>query len=352
MPIRCRGPEGPLDSPVFPEGQTPNGFWLDSAEQVFKAAREIIDLIEICQKKDKLPQSTIVLFAIWTAAFVVLYAIHFPQMDVQRHILSHKWNEPATGEVDGDIFRHGPLGLTSTTLTKMSVCLNMASTYMTVLRKMDTYFVKIKGDYEVHVDQNRSLSEKTSLSVRLGGKGAGLEEYKKMPLKEFGHLGPLDLSSMEDRSRASTLERGSPVDNRLPPINHVQTPRSGPSAFTAINHTSSSAPYQDTNGSTTGPPVEGHSESWTRSNTLRPIQSYASSAVAMLGPDSAGPPSTHRDDISEYELESEERKRFNVTNDLGILTQNNDPWVDGQMPFFDLSTDAYGIPHHLGDAYA
>jgi hypothetical protein len=351
VPIRCKGPEGPLDNPVFPKDQTPDGFWLDSAEQVFKAAREIIDLIEICQKKDKLPQSTIVLFAIWTAAFVVLYAIHFEQMDVQKHVLSHKWNEPSEAERDVDIFRYGPLGLTFTTLTKMSVCLSMASTYVTVLQKMDMYFVKIRRDYEVHVDQNRSLSEKTSLSVRHGGKGGGLEEYKRMEvLKDFGHLGPPDLSAMEDRSRASTLDRTSPVDSRLPSINRVQTPRSAPSTFTAINHTS--GPYSDANGTTTGLQQDGQYEPWNRqANTLRPIQSYASSAVAMLGPESAGPPSS-RDDASEYELQSEERKRFNVTNDLGILTQNNDPWIDGQLPFFDLSADAYGITAHFGDAYA
>lgn len=350
VPIRCKGPEGPLDNPVFPKEQTPDGFWLDSAEQVFKAAREIIDLIEICQKKDKLPQSTIVMFAIWTAAFVVLYAIHFENMDVQKHVLSHKWNEPHDGERDVDIFRYGPLGLTYTTLTKMSVCLSMASTYITVLQKMDTYFLRIKRDYETHVDHNRALSEKTSLGVRHGGKGGGLEEYKRMALlKDFGHLEPSDMSSMEDRSRASTLDRASPVDSRLPSFNRVPTPRSAPSTFTAINH--ASGPYGDTNGSRNGPGTQ--QDTWRgESNTLRPIQSYASSAVAMLGPDNAtGPPST-RDDSSEYELQSEERKRFNVTNDLGILTQNNGPWIDGQLPFFDLSADAYGIAAHFGDAYS
>ncbi|KAH8203084.1 hypothetical protein TruAng_002717 [Truncatella angustata] len=351
VPIRCRGPEGPLDNPVFPKEETPDGFWLESAEQVFKAAREIIDLIEICQKKDKLPQSTIVLFAIWTAAFVVLYAIHFPQMDTRSHILSHRWNEPLEGEKDIDIFRHGPLGLTYTTLNKMSVCLSMATTYITVLQKMDTYFVKIRRDYEIHVDQNRTLSEKTSLSVRLGGKGGGLEEYKdKRLLREFGHIQPIDLTGMDgDRSRASTVDRGSPVDSRLPPINRVGTPRSTPSTFTAINHASS---YHDANGSSAVPPHDTQYDSWNRqSNTLRPIQSYASSAVAMLGPETTGPPSTHRDDSSEYELQSEERKRFNVTNDLGILTQNNDPWIDGQLPFFDLSTEAYGLAPHFNDTY-
>lgn len=337
---------------MFPKDQTPDGFWLDSAEQVFKAAREIIDLIEICQKKDRLPQSTIVLFAIWTAAFVVLYAIHFEHMDVHRHVLSYKWNEPSPGEKDVDVFRHGPLGLTYTTLSKMSICLNMATTYITVLQKMDTYFVKIRRDYEIHVDQNRSLSEKTSLSVRLGGKGAGLEEYKNMPmLKDYGHLHPIDLTPMEDRSRASTVDRGSPVDGRLPPINRVQTPRSTPSTFTAINH--ASAPYHDANGSSTAQSHDAGYNSWQHSNTLRPIQSYASSAVAMLAPDSAGPPSTHHDDGgSEYELQGEERKRFNVTNDLGILTQNNDPWIDGQLPFFDLSTESYGLTSQYGDAYS
>lgn len=307
-------------------------------------------MIEICQKKDKLPQSTIVMFAIWTAGFVVLYAIHFENMDVQEHVLSHKWNEPPEGEKDMDIFRHGPLGLTYTTLTKMAVCLSMASTYITVLQKMDTYFLKIKRDYDAHVEHNRALSEKTTLGVRHGGKGGGLEEYKRISLlKDFGHLGPSDLSGMEDRSRANTLDRASPIDSRLPSFNRMPPPpRSGPSTFTAINH--GSGPYGETNGGPNG--SEAQHGTWNRdSNTLRPIQSYASSAVAMLGPDNTGPPST-RDDSSEFELQSEERKRFNVTNDLGILTQNNDPWVDGNLPFFDLSADAYGIEAHFGDAYS
>jgi hypothetical protein len=353
VPIRCEEPEGPLDSPTFAKEETPSGFWHESAEQVFKAAREIIDLIEICQKKDKLPQSTIVLFAIWTAAFVALYAIHFPQMDVKQHILNHRWNEPPEGTKDDDIFHRGPLGLTYATLSKMSVCLNMASTYITVLQKMDNYFEKIRRDYYRHVHENKSLSEKTSLSVRLGGRGGGLEEYKSLSiLKEFGPVQPYDPSNIDvtDQSRASTVDRGSPIigEGHLPPMmDRGRTPRSTPSmSFTAINQTpSSNSQLHDTNG--TGGSHEMHSAGWDRHHASRQMQSpaqvYASSAVAMLDPPStAGQGSVS--DSDGYDLSEEERKRFSYTNDLGILTQNNDPWMDGQqISFFDLTYDNYPI---------
>ncbi len=79
IPIRCEKPSGPLDPPI-PEGDS-GGFWEASAEKVFKSARDIVRLIEICQARDKLPMSTLVLFSIWTAAFVGIYAWHFPDMD-------------------------------------------------------------------------------------------------------------------------------------------------------------------------------------------------------------------------------------------------------------------------------
>ncbi|KAI1852536.1 hypothetical protein JX265_012995 [Neoarthrinium moseri] len=346
VPIRCSEPEGPIDDPIPPKDQNPPGFWLDSAEQVFKGAREIIDLIEICQKKDKLPQSTIVLFAIWTAAFVSLYAIHFEQMDTQQHILSYKWNEPAENE-QVDIFRHGPLGLANTTLNKMSICLSMATTYVTVLQKMDVYFVRIKQDYHNHVKENKGLSEKTSLSLRLGGRGGGLEEYKNLPmLKEFGYLQPHDHSSMDhpDQSRASTMDRMSPItsDNHLPPIDRGGPPRSMPSgSFTAINH---AGPY-GLNGSAGHRPEDAHTDNWNRpSNLIRqaqsPSQAIASSTLAMLNSSTAVAQSSPSDD--EYSLFDQERKRFANTNDLTILTQNNDPWMDAQQfPFFDLPNDLY-----------
>ncbi|KAI0132336.1 fungal-specific transcription factor domain-containing protein [Xylariales sp. AK1849] len=369
VPIRCKEPEGPLDRPTFPKEEAYRAYWLDSAEQVFKAAREIVDLIEICQKKDKLPQSTIVLFAIWTAAFVGLYAIHFPQMDVKKHILTHNWNEPRE-ETDMDIFKSGPTGLAFTTLSKMSVCLSMASTYVTVLQKMDSYFIRIKRDYERHAEKNKALSEKINLSLRNGGKGGGLEEYQPLtiPLKEFGSFHPSDKAYWDnmERSRASTLERSSPVGaDALGPsaADRGQTPRSTPSvSFTAINHAPTSAGHQDPNGLAgprlepmTGISQEAHADGWHRQPiTLPQIQSpaqaqaFATSAVAMLDPAATAAQAVGYSTSPDY-LQDEERRRFSNTNDLGILTQNDDPWIDGQpFPFFDLPHDNFAVPQQYG----
>jgi hypothetical protein len=363
-------PEGPLDRPTFPKDEARREFWLESAEQVFKAAREIVDLIEICQKKDKLPQSTIVLFAIWTAAFVALYAIHFPWMDVKRHILGHRWNEPPPDDTEVDIFKHGPTGLTFTTLTKMSVCLTMAATYVEVLQQMDNYFERIRRDFEAHADKNQSLSEKTNLTLRQGGRGGGLEEYQHLHiLKDMGVLYPGDHKPTHienaGRSRASTLERASSVgaeSHVAAAIDRTRTPRSTHSAsFTAINHAPTSVSQQDPNGpigsrpdSMAGMSQEAHLDHWNRySNTMRqhqsPAQAYAISAGAMLDPATTA---AQNMPYSQPQFELDESRRFANTNDLGILTQNFEPWVDGQpFPFFDLAPDTtFQLPQH--ESYA
>ena len=146
VPIRCREPEGPLDHPTFTKEETPAGFWRTSAEQLFKAARGIVDLIEICQKKDRLPQSTIVLFAIWTASFVGLYGAHFPQMDTERHMLSFD-HEDNGDDILKEVFTRGPTALTLQTLLKMATWQKMASAYVDILHVMNKYFCVIKQDY-------------------------------------------------------------------------------------------------------------------------------------------------------------------------------------------------------------
>ncbi|OTB03338.1 hypothetical protein M426DRAFT_60650, partial [Hypoxylon sp. CI-4A] len=192
VPVRCKEPEGPLDNPTFPKdkyGSPPEGFWLHSAEQVFKAARDIIDLIEICQRKDRLPQSTIVLFATWTASFVGLYAEHFPRMDTQRHMLDYEFEDSRQPESVPEVLRRGAVAFAYATLHKMSMWLKMASTYVAILQQMDKYFDTIKQDYYRFASKNAEAGERP-LRVREGGIGGGLEEYlsKTNKLKDFGFI--------------------------------------------------------------------------------------------------------------------------------------------------------------------
>lgn len=134
LPIRCDKPVGPLDEPTFPEGKynIPENFWAESAEKVFKAGRDIVDLIEIC--RDKLPMSALVLFAIWIAAFVGQYAWHFPHMDQYKHMLVDEEEENGReSEGEMDIVKVGPTGTCYQTLIRISAWSNMASTYVRYL---------------------------------------------------------------------------------------------------------------------------------------------------------------------------------------------------------------------------
>jgi hypothetical protein len=89
-PLICKGPEGPLDEPTFPKDKydVPPNFWTISAEREFRAARDIIDMVRICQESSALPESPLIVFAVYQAAFVVLYAACFPHMDVRSHVSS------------------------------------------------------------------------------------------------------------------------------------------------------------------------------------------------------------------------------------------------------------------------
>ncbi|KAK4143337.1 fungal-specific transcription factor domain-containing protein [Dichotomopilus funicola] len=225
IPIVCEGPDGPLDEPTFESGQEPPGFWEDSAEEIFRAAKDIVDLAEIC--RDKLPMSSLVLFAVWTAAFVGIYAVHFPQIDTKGHMLPK--DEP-NGPLD--VTKHGPTGLTYKLLTHMSLWLKLAETYVGYFSEMDRYYDTVKQDYERHVGGGRG--------------GGGLEEWKERAFKVVNNGEILVLDEGKSSSRDSTAEPGSSVgpDSGINPLDHhAKTPRSTSMSFTPINTQASSSSH-------------------------------------------------------------------------------------------------------------
>ncbi|KAI0478038.1 fungal-specific transcription factor domain-containing protein [Xylaria cf. heliscus] len=369
VPVRCREPEGPLDQPTFTKEETPAGFWRTSAEQLFKAARGIVDLIEICQRKGKLPQSTIVLFAIWTAAFVGLYGAHFPQMDTEKHMLSFG-NEDTQEDDLKDVFKRGPTALTFQTLLKMSTWQKMASTYVDILHGMNDYFSTIKQDYYRYSDKNGRPNQST-LRVREGGTGGGLEEYQPLTrqLKDFGSLLPddHDVADISQRLRIRALNRASNV------IGSHGTSRSAPPvSFTAINH-GPTLPTSETprplNRATTdiGPPQlqpEPYAESLRYHNTSQQ-QKQSSPAQAYPTPNSVLDPGvTHApaceskiEDSENFwdKLQRDELRRFGATGDLSLFSTGQSEALTGDMPFGDLSyiptmsDSSYQLLQHTGD---
>ncbi|KAI5868591.1 fungal-specific transcription factor domain-containing protein [Durotheca rogersii] len=364
VPIRCKQPEGPLDSPTFPKDEPPEGFWIASAEQVFKAAREIVDLIDICQRKDKLPQSTIVLFAIWTAGFVGLYAEHFPQMDTESHMLGYDYEDSRQDESTAEVFRRGSVALALATLNKMSTWLKMASTYVGILKHMDKYFETIKQDYHRYSSNGRA--EQTTLRVREGGTGGGLEEYRPMSktLKDFGFLQPEEHDHVEgpERSSSGTAERAPPGGaeaSSAPATN--KTPKVAPtSSFTAINHTpimpapDAGNPFSRDTGYPT-PLPEIYADSWryhsqthqqhsprsqtfSTGTTLDPA-TIASEANERVAANEDRPDSVNllkKEDFLDS-LKREEPRRIGTIGDLGYFSSGDSQLPVAEMPFGDSS---------------
>ncbi|KAK1710590.1 LOW QUALITY PROTEIN: fungal-specific transcription factor [Colletotrichum acutatum] len=214
--IKCSEP------PVFDPEAVPDHFWERSAEQVFEAGREIIDLISTC--RDKLPHSSLVIFAIWQAAFVGTYARHYPHMDTQNHMEIEERNSGAMSE-------NTQTG--NTALTKVAPYFSMASNY--------DHLTKV---YSHYTNRDSKKSGDGSLTIRLGGGGGGLEEWRAKDDKITSNCIIMDDNRPtaydgSDGSRASTLEKS-------PSLGHEYSHLGGSgsdsrrdsrqaSSFTAIN---------------------------------------------------------------------------------------------------------------------
>lgn len=251
IPIRCTGPTGPIDEPTFPPSdfKVPNGFWEESAEQVFQAAKDIVELIELCG--DKLPVSSLVMFSVWTASFVGIYAHHFPQMDQKGHMLGRGFEEARETGAPIDIKVSGPTGVAYQTLNRMSSWLNLAATYTKYFRDMDRLYCEVKEQFARFEKKNQFLAGHTGagqLSLRLGGGGGGLEEWKVHGLKVVNNGSILPDAERPDTSDEQS-DRGSSVGfdtQNLP--NPVRTPKSIVSgSFTAINSGSNKSATQTDN---------------------------------------------------------------------------------------------------------
>lgn len=196
IPLHCDHPVGPLDEPTFPKDQfdVPDGFWEESAEHIFRAARDIIDIVRTNSQQTISIDSPLVGFAIWTAAFVGVYSINFPYMDTAGHMSSM---EPIIGFGDCEGPIKGSTSLAVKTLTQMSSKLRMAHGWSATIDRMQKYYSGIIEDYAANStagskqeNQSALSAGEPELSLRKGGRGGGLREYKlvEKELKEFGSI--------------------------------------------------------------------------------------------------------------------------------------------------------------------
>ncbi|KAH8678964.1 fungal-specific transcription factor domain-containing protein [Tricladium varicosporioides] len=233
IPLRCSKPCGPLDEPTFPPEKynVPERFWEDSAERIFAAAKDIIDIVRTCQDDDALPESPQIGFAVYQAAFICVYSAHFNHMDQAKFVYN---SDVGTGP---DIRHKGYLGLTGRVLADMATRLKMAKVYQTTIKKMFYYFMRVGEEY-------RSHSANKSQPLMWTG-GGGLDQYKEFEkdLKEFGILIDTDKAHSDGssdiadttRSRASTNDiNGEPMQG-VESGSASRTNGTGGAFFTAVN---------------------------------------------------------------------------------------------------------------------
>ncbi|EAU33268.1 conserved hypothetical protein [Aspergillus terreus NIH2624] len=185
LPMRCAEPVGPLDEPLFPAEKTgvSEAFWRESARELFSAARQVMELVVTCQERGVLVESPLVGFAIYHAAFLGIYAAHFPHMDPDG-VLSPK--------PTGDRNHQGQLQARKVIdiLREMRARLKMARGWFRTLNRVHSYFSKVKRDYR---RQSRKVDMVDGMDAHTNGIRAGLDEFKLIE-KLF-----LDFGSIEDQ---------------------------------------------------------------------------------------------------------------------------------------------------------
>ena len=253
LPLRCSGPQGPLDSRSSSISSIPDGFWEECAESVFSAARDIVDMVEMC--RDKLPHSSLTLFAMWTAGFFGVYAQHFPLMDTKHSVISQEDIE-RRADGDLDIVKSSATGLIYQSLHKMAPYLQGTDNYLKQFHGMNQYFAQAKGEFQHYWNIKYPDSDGPGvrrLSIRLGEPRGRLDDDKTEGDRTdtdpaTGSENDRRPHHMEalDRSQAITIERGAllSASEGYPPGNdNIRGPSSTPSlSFRAINNAASLPP--------------------------------------------------------------------------------------------------------------
>ncbi|KAL2111957.1 hypothetical protein VUR80DRAFT_8971 [Thermomyces stellatus] len=246
IPIRCSGPVGPLDPPLISD-QGPQNFWEESAEHVFQSARDIVDLIELAG--DKLPQSSLVLFAIWTSAFCGLYAIHFPHMDTEYHMIVSRNVESQRTEIE-DGSKNSATGVTYRALQKLALYLPLASTYIRIFWDCDRYFSHVKSDFNKYEGKRNPLGRAVGRPpAGRSVEGGGGQEWRthKGKITSNGNIFPSDddrnaAQEGSDTSRTRTLDRDGSTSAELYSISTNSQRNEGTVMTTTSNTTAPRTP--------------------------------------------------------------------------------------------------------------
>ncbi|QIW99026.1 hypothetical protein AMS68_004544 [Peltaster fructicola] len=200
--LACQEPVGPLDEPTFHPRDVPQGFWAVSAEECFKSARDIVDLVVTCRRWSAMVETPFMGFALYITSFVAVYCDAFPWMDTAKHMI-----DSSVITIFGQSHENSPR--VQDIVQHMGLRLPMAVGWTQALGRMRKHYIQRKAEF----NNIRSMSMPND--GRKGGtasvkktEGGGLEDYKQMEhILEFGQLSDGEPPQFElATSRESTTQ--------------------------------------------------------------------------------------------------------------------------------------------------
>lgn len=215
IPLRCEKPSGLPNELDFPSEKVPTGFWEESANLLFKSARDIMELVRVASERQVLVESPQVAFAVWNAAFLGIYSVNFPHMDQGCYMCDLP---PGHKERGSSGQWKGATSLAIKTLGDMGRRSKMAYGWSSWISRMHHYFESFRRDRDGAIfalsgpnsEHQRRLNYIKGKNSKESGYGDGLEEYRLLE-KALNDLGPSLEQFQYDspESRASTLSRAS-----------------------------------------------------------------------------------------------------------------------------------------------
>ena len=154
LPLRCSGPEGPVQlrsTPDWPaEGyDIPLEFWQSSARDCFRAARDLVDLARACREWNALVKTPLVGFALYVAALLGAYCVHFPWMDPEGYLCTPP---PSPGRTDPRGEGEGRGYQTAQTALEMVLGFRsempLAEGWFAIINRTFRYFRRVKREYQ------------------------------------------------------------------------------------------------------------------------------------------------------------------------------------------------------------
>ncbi|KAK7903801.1 hypothetical protein LTR67_001821 [Exophiala xenobiotica] len=208
IPVRCSKPMGPLDPPLFlgPEYTTPPSFWEDSARDLARAARKIVDLLRWCRDLNMLPETPMIGFALYNVGFMGIYCLNFPSMDPEGYISAKSYSTTSAHQRGGESSGGAQAAQDALDMIRnMRSRLRMASGWFKTLGFVQNYYARLVQDYHRNTTNGQhrkegSVSGAFSCLVREGGPGGGLGEFElfERVLIDFGKLEDTDDYDLED----------------------------------------------------------------------------------------------------------------------------------------------------------